>query len=209
MTIWTIGHSTHTEDRFLEIAKLAEIEMIMDVRSHPGSNRCPQFNRLNMVGWLGECGLTYFWEPGLGGWSADFMKYADPMAVRGVDVAAYSRGAFPKQRIGVERPAATDGPAWTNQGLYDYSWFTSIPEFHIALHRLVDMSEHYRVAIMCAEHLWWKCHRSMIADALMFMGEDVVHLQPKVAPHPLGDRIARYDPRIVQTWRKGKWSGSS
>lgn len=60
------------------------------------------------------------------------------------------------------------------------------PEFEAALRRLLDESETRRTAIMCAEAVWWQCHRSLIADALKVRGVDVFHILdgPKLPEHP-------------------------
>lgn len=201
--IFTIGHSNVDEMAFLDVAARGHVETIVDVRSHPGSNRCPQFNKEVMSAWLSKAGLDYVWEPRLGGWTRDYMEHAERMAAVGVNVASYSHGAFPKHRIGINRPDVPKGrPSWTNQGLYDYSWFTSLNTFHAGLHAVIERSCEAVVAIMCAEALWWKCHRSMVADVLVWRGENVIHLQPKLTSHraALGNRIERYDPRIVSEW---------
>lgn len=201
--IFTIGHSNVDEMAFLAVAERGHVETVVDVRSHPGSNRCPQFNQEIMKGWLAKAGLGYAWEPRLGGWTKEYMKHAEDMAQVGVNVASYSHGAFPKHRIGVARPEVPkDRPSWTNQGLYDYSWFTSLDSFHDAIADLIIRSQTEVIAIMCAEALWWKCHRSMVADVLTWRGEEVIHLQPKLTSHraALGNRIERYDPRIVARW---------
>lgn len=52
MAIYTIGHSTHTQDEFIEILKAYDIELLVDVRSLPGSNYVPHFNQDNMKKWL-------------------------------------------------------------------------------------------------------------------------------------------------------------
>ncbi len=49
-------------------------------------------------------------------------------------------------------------------------------EFREALGRLIETSRETRTAIMCAERLWWRCHRKMISDALVAGGCRVVHL---------------------------------
>jgi len=57
------------------------------------------------------------------------------------------------------------------------------------LDRLLSLGRRERVAIMCAEAVWWRCHRSLIADALVGRGEPVLHiLTPERAePHVLRD----------------------
>ena len=55
---------------------------------------------------------------------------------------------------------------------------------------------------MCAEGLWWRCHRSMVSDLVVYAGDDVTHLQPQRTSHraAVGDRLERYEPRVVAAW---------
>ena len=50
------------------------------------------------------------------------------------------------------------------------------PEFAEGFQRLLDVASEARTVIMCAEALWWRCHRSLIADALCVRGVEVVHI---------------------------------
>jgi hypothetical protein len=58
------------------------------------------------------------------------------------------------------------------------------------------------LAVMCAEALWWRCHRSMIADFVVYGGGEVVHLQPQRTPHGTvsGERLGRYAPEVLAAW---------
>src|SRR5215475_7421276 len=67
ITIWTIGHSTRTAEKFNEILLAHEIKVLVDVRSFPGSRRLPQFNRETLAQALREIGIEYRHEPRLGG----------------------------------------------------------------------------------------------------------------------------------------------
>jgi uncharacterized protein (DUF488 family) len=55
------------------------------------------------------------------------------------------------------------------------------PEFGGTLEELVRAAADLRTAIMCAEALWWQCHRRLISDALVAMGHDVRHIQSATA----------------------------
>lgn len=61
------------------------------------------------------------------------------------------------------------------------------------------------LAVMCAETLWWRCHRSLIADYFVWRGLEVVHLQPELNRHSqvIGDRLSRYPPEVIVAW--GDW----
>jgi uncharacterized protein (DUF488 family) len=204
MPLFSVGHSTHTAQQFARILHNAEVNLLVDVRSHPTS-RWEQHRKENYERWLPRFGVTYLWLPELGGWTSKHMYLADDMRKVGVDLAAYSKGKFPKQRIAPDRADKDQDPAWTNQGLYDYSWFTALPEFQTGVDKLVVLSELWNAAIMCCEGPWFKCHRSMIADCLVFRGHDIRHI-PGRAMHSekIGNRIERYHPAIIDAWKKHK-----
>ena len=67
ITIWTIGHSTRTEDKFKDILRVHEIKALVDVRSFPGSRRYPHFNKEVLSESLKRAGIEYHHEPRLGG----------------------------------------------------------------------------------------------------------------------------------------------
>jgi hypothetical protein len=221
MAIFTVGHSTISSEAFVDLVK-GKLTTVIDVRSHPTS-RWPQFRREEMEKWLPEAGIGYEWWPGLGGWDVRHENLRDSMLTHGVDLASYMRGKFPKQRIAQnkEPPAEQEKlpivkPEWTNVGLRDYSWFMSLPEFVDDAEKLIARGANEDVGIMCCEALYFKCHRSMIADYLLHKGVDSTHLQPtfrqknkikyvsgsKGPFHSsvIGNRLSRYDPEIVDAW---------
>lgn len=190
---------------------------------------------LNPDSWLAKAGLRYMWLPQLGGWTSRHLSeqiavqpstgmplpqgapsgaftmkkvnVKDWATAHGVDVDAYARGYFPKGRIGSEVADRTEGiPHWSNQGLYDYAWYTALPEFRSAAETLIRESQPgyslQRPALMCAEFLWWKCHRSMVADYLHWRGAKVQHLQPKLTGHGdvIGNRLQRYPIQVRRVW---------
>lgn len=207
--IYTIGHSTHDRETFLKILR---VDTLIDVRSHPTS-RHEQWRWENMKDWLPDAEIDLRWWPGLGGWTAKhYEQWNEPMLERGVDLSYYTKGKFPKQRIG----QPIEGRRWTNRGLYDYSWFTAIPEFVDSLSALIEKfgGPGRDAAIMCCEALWWKCHRSMVADALWASGVEARHIKPRVVVRPttawwdsherfVEDRLERYEPEIRAAWATG------
>jgi uncharacterized protein (DUF488 family) len=76
---------------------------------------------------------------------------------------------------------------WRNPSFRAYADYMQTEEFAAQLDRLLVRSREGRLAIMCAEAVWWQCHRSLIADALVARGEPVLHiLTPQRAePHTL------------------------
>ena len=65
--IWTIGHSTRSTEEFLAMLHDHAIDLLVDVRSFPGSRRCPQFGRETMSTWLADDAITYQHTSDLGG----------------------------------------------------------------------------------------------------------------------------------------------
>ncbi len=66
--------------------------------------------------------------------------------------------------------------AWQDEGFRGYADYMQTPAFDESLERLIELAERKRTAIMCAEVLPWKCHRSLIADALVVRGFDVIEI---------------------------------
>ena len=62
MALLSVGHGTLQQDELVALLRAAEVELVVDVRSYPGSRRHPQFGREAMEGWLPEAGIDYRWE---------------------------------------------------------------------------------------------------------------------------------------------------
>jgi uncharacterized protein (DUF488 family) len=82
------------------------------------------------------------------------------------------------EALGGRRKALPDSPntAWRNLSFRGYADYMATPEFAQAFARLLELAGQLRTALMCAEMLWWRCHRSMIADALCVRGIPVTHI---------------------------------
>src|SRR5580700_8205447 len=80
--------------------------------------------------------------------------------------------------LGGRRRPSPDSPntAWRNASFRGYADYMSTTEFAQGLLELLELSKKARTAIMCSEAVWWRCHRSMIADALRVRGIDVLHI---------------------------------
>jgi uncharacterized protein (DUF488 family) len=85
--------------------------------------------------------------------------------------------------------------AWRNAAFRGYADYMASAEFAQGLSQLIEMATHARTAVMCAEAVWWRCHRSMIADALCVRGIEVVHIldakQSVVHPMTSPARVVR------------------
>lgn len=101
---------------------------------------------------------------------------------------------------GRRRPAL-DSPNgfWRNDGFRGYADHMGSEEFATGLERLLGAAVRLRPAVMCAEGLWWRCHRRLVADALVVRGIEVLHVDPrgKAEPHRLTAAAAVADGRLV------------
>lgn len=90
--------------------------------------------------------------------------------------------------LGGRRPAKPDSRnvAWRNASFRGYADYMETPAFHDGVERLLQLASRGRTAIMCSEAVWWRCHRSMIADFLKATGVRVFHIlsMTKVQEHP-------------------------
>jgi uncharacterized protein (DUF488 family) len=154
ITVWTVGHSTRSAEEFVEILKAHEIQVLVDVRSFPGSRRYPQFNRAALAESLQQVGIEYRHEPRLGG------------------------RRTPR--------ADSHNTAWKNASFRAYADHMESEEFRKGVKGLLQLAANARTAVMCAESLWWRCHRSLISDYLKAQGHTVTHIlsQTKSEEHP-------------------------
>jgi uncharacterized protein (DUF488 family) len=90
--------------------------------------------------------------------------------------------------LGGRRPARADSPntAWRNEAFRGYADYMMTPEFLAGIERLRKLAHEKPTAIMCAEALWWQCHRGLVADFVKAEGERVLHIigPGKVEEHP-------------------------
>ena len=65
---------------------------------------------------------------------------------------------------------------WRNESFRAYADYAGTAEFRAGLEELCALAAEHRCAVMCAEALWWRCHRRIIADYLLAAGFEVVHI---------------------------------
>jgi uncharacterized protein (DUF488 family) len=135
-TIHTIGHSTLSLEKFLDILTSNNIQTLADVRRFPGSRRYPHFNVAPLAKALRRAGIEYLPCPQLGG----------------------------RRR---PAPDSDRNAAWRNASFRGYADYMQTPAFRAALDDLQRHARDRATAMMCAEALPWRCHRSLIADALI------------------------------------------
>jgi uncharacterized protein (DUF488 family) len=79
------------------------------------------------------------------------------------------------------KPDSTN-TGWRNVSFRGYADYMETDEFWVAIARLEELAADQRVAIMCAEAVPWRCHRSLIADALVARGDEVMHITGSQPP---------------------------
>lgn len=88
---------------------------------------------------------------------------------------------------GRRRPDPTShNIAWRNQSFRGYADYMETHAFGAGVQRLLDLARQKRTVIMCAEAVWWRCHRALIADYLKVRGVSVMHIMDsqQAEPHP-------------------------
>ncbi|MGP5703399.1 DUF488 domain-containing protein [Glutamicibacter arilaitensis] len=153
--IFTVGHSDRTIGEFISLLTQQGIEHVLDVRKLAGSNKYPHFNADTLAQSLAQSGIGYSHAPKLSG-RRPVSKEVD------FEVNAW----------------------WTNRSLHNYADYALSPDFSAALDQLIELSAQERTAIMCAEAVWWRCHRRIIADHLIARGQNVLHLIDAHEPKP-------------------------
>jgi uncharacterized protein (DUF488 family) len=144
---FTIGHSTRPIAAFIELLKEAEVGLVVDVRTVPRSRTNPQYNSDTLPRSLTGSQIGYEHIAALGG-----------LRGRALDVPPQAN-AF-----------------WENQSFHNYADYAMGEDFRAGLTRLRELGRVQRCAIMCAEAVWWRCHRRIIADHLIATGEEVFHI---------------------------------
>lgn len=148
--ILTVGHSNRSLEDFLALLKVHGVERVLDVRTVPRSRHNPQFNRLPAV--AGD---------------------ALPQTLRRARIA-YTHLA----KLGGLRRAKPDSvnTGWNNSSFRGFADYMQTPQFAAGLAHLEKLAQTKRCAIMCAEAVPWRCHRSLLADALTVRGHAVEHI---------------------------------
>jgi uncharacterized protein (DUF488 family) len=145
--IYTIGHSTRTIEEFEELLRAGSVRQLVDVRSIPRSRTNPQYNLDRLPEKLAAWQIRHRIIPELGG------------------------------RRGRQRSVSPETNGyWTNRSFHNYADYAMSDEFEAGLEQLMTLGLETRCAIMCAEAVWWRCHRRIIADYLLLRGRQVLHL---------------------------------
>ena len=143
----TVGHGTLPAGALAELLTRAGVCAVVDIRRFPGSRRQPELARDALATSLPAVGIDYRWEPRLGG------RRHTPAAQEPTDTW------------------------WRVAAFRAYAAHTRTPEFQDALADLVEQARETPTTVMCSESLWWRCHRRLVADAVVVLtGTPVEHL---------------------------------
>ena len=146
-TFFTIGHSTRTLAKFVDLLRESNVDLVVDVRSMPRSRTNPQFNLETL-------------PEGLAPWQIGYKHMAELGGLRG------------KQRLAEPSPNAY----WRVRSFRNYADYALTEPFASGLAQLREQGSQHRCTIMCAEAVWWRCHRRIITDYLLAAGEQVMHI---------------------------------
>ena len=162
-TIHTIGHSTHQLEAFIALLQSAGVDYLVDVRTIPRSRTNPQFNFDALPKPLQKVDIGYRHIAELGGLRA-------------------------RQKAVKESPNSF----WTNKSFQNYADYAMGDDFRRGLDELETLAAEHSCAIMCAEAVWWRCHRRIIADYLLAEGYPVFHIMglDKIEPARMTEAAA-------------------
>jgi uncharacterized protein (DUF488 family) len=144
---YTIGHSTRSLDEFIDLLRSADVTLVVDVRTVPRSRTNPQYNSDVLPPALLRSSIEYERIAALGGLRARQRKVSS-------DVNGF----------------------WENKSFHNYADYAMGEQFREGLTRLRELGRVQCCAIMCAEAVWWRCHRRIIADYLLAAAEAVFHI---------------------------------
>ncbi len=142
----TIGHSTRPLGEFISLLHEFKIAVLVDIRRFPGSRKFPHFNRESLQQALPAAGIEYIWLEDLGGRRSTANVAASP-------------------NLGLRHPA-----------FRHYADYMQTEKFRSAIERLLSIAADKPTAVMCAEKLFWKCHRRLLSDYLTTHGALVEHI---------------------------------
>jgi len=145
--VFTIGHSTRSVPEFVELLRAGEVQLVVDIRRIPRSRTNPQYNLEALPGELERFQIAHRRIAELGG-------------LRGGSA---------------DIPPDVNG-FWTNRSFHNYADYALSGAFRSGFAQLLELSAERRTAIMCAEAVWWRCHRRIVADYLIDAGRSVYHL---------------------------------
>jgi uncharacterized protein (DUF488 family) len=137
----------HTVPNFVSLLQQAGVDLVADIRSFPRSRANPQFDIDVLPETLVRQGIDYRHLPALGG------RRHRPA------------GAAPSKNL-----------LWREASFRNYADYAESEPFCVGLDDVLGLAGDHRVALMCAEALWWRCHRRIVADHLLARRAQVEHI---------------------------------
>ncbi len=180
MPLFTLGHSTRSLPAFLHLLKTYGIETLVDIRSFPSSKRFPHFNGEALAKTLPAQGIEYVW-------------------------LGRELGGYRKKGLGQASP----NKAWGSPGFRNYADHMLTEDFQRGVSKVLRLAQEKNVALMCAERLWWRCHRRLLSDWLVAHGHRVVHIVDlgETVEHRLSPFARVADGRVIypreELWNHG------
>jgi uncharacterized protein (DUF488 family) len=111
------------------------------------------------------------------------------------------------ETLGGRRRPLPDSPnsVWRNASFRGYADYIATKEFAEGLNELLEVCARLRTALMCAEAVWWRCHRALIADVLCVRGIKVVHIldETHAAAHPYTSPARIFQGRLTYVAAEG------
>lgn len=150
--MYTVGHSTHPFDEFVELLRAHDVEQVVDVRSVPQSRHNPQFGHDALTESLPSQRIRYQWIERLGG-----LRHTTKNSING---------------------------AWRNTSFRGYADYMQTEPFQEGIDQLCTAATGAVTTIMCAEAVPWRCHRSLIGDALLLRDYQVLDIMSPTAAKP-------------------------
>jgi uncharacterized protein (DUF488 family) len=184
-TIYTIGHSTRSLDELVAALRGHGVTTLVDIRSFPMSRRMAHFNRESLEVELPRCGIAYVWLKDLGG---------------------------RRKKIRDDSP----NTGLRNESFRNYADYMMTEEFADGIKKLLEIArgstapalppkeggrtghpaDREKTAIMCAERMWFQCHRMLVSDYLTAHGHTVLHIDDE--KHPVREHKLMAEARLVE-----------
>jgi uncharacterized protein (DUF488 family) len=167
--LFTMGHSNLSLDRFLALLAQHSIQALVDIRRFPSSKKFPHFNQNNLVPPLQQAGIEYGWLESLGG------------------------------RRHQAKNASSPNKGLQNEGFRNYADYMLTEEFQKGIEMLLEIADRKRTAIMCAEAVFWRCHRRLVSDFLVANDVAVEHIMPtgELRLHKLTEGAVIEEGRVI------------
>ncbi len=168
-TLYSIGHGNRASETFLILLQDRGIRFLADVRSYPSSKRNPHFNQTNLQHALSNDGISYTWLPELGGFRRKGLGNCSP-------------------HVALKSP-----------GFRNYADYMATEPFLGGVDKLRSLASMGPTCFMCAETVPQRCHRSLLADYLLLIGFETIHIlgNQRAVLHKLSSLATVIEGRLI------------